>query len=626
MYNKTEFPKLMNTAGKITITTAIAGVLVFAFALIFDVGTAELNRVSAQTASTTLTVLNTPPSFTVNAYEVTESSTSTPTNSGDTVQWAAIANDSNGAPYFLLVCSTNATPTARAAANPQSLGTNPPVCSSTSTLQWGVSAATPTDTQATVSTTTLEAFAESNDWYAWVCDDDPFNPRCNNIPVQGFSATNTSPFFVNHRPVLTAFNNSGPVDPGGTITFLSSSTDPDVVDQEDTIKLVVCDSPGGYSTTTNTCSTGFIASTTIGVLSNASTSATMAAIMQDDDYPAYGFIVDQHGHEATANPINRDFTVNNVAPVVLGGDIVLNGITDIILTEEGGETTGFTLDFVISDANSCVNVSSTPEITGFVASVFRSSVGTTTCNGLSGTYNPNNCYPSGAGAATWNLNCTLDVGSCTGPLDSDVEYSCTFPLWFVADPTDAANPNIPAILGNDSWSAGVSGVDDNALTGAMATSSILKDVISLTALELLSAEIPYGSLEPGDNTGTLDATTIIRSVGNTGIDQELVGSSMCGTFAILTPCVVSPSATIPEDQQQFATSSLSYNSPNALSLSSTTQTELELNVAKSISTSTPSSGTTYWGIEVPLSITLAGAYSGLNTFTAVTAEAVDWGY
>jgi hypothetical protein len=51
---------------------------------------------------------------------------------------------------------------------------------------------------------------------------------------------------------------------------------------------------------------------------------------------------------------------------------------------------------------------------------------------------------------------------------------------------------------------------------------------------------------------------------------------------------------------------------------------VELDVNKSTSTSTPNEGVTYWGIAVPISITLAGNYNGLNTFTAVTAEPGDW--
>jgi hypothetical protein len=52
--------------------------------------------------------------------------------------------------------------------------------------------------------------------------------------------------------------------------------------------------------------------------------------------------------------------------------------------------------------------------------------------------------------------------------------------------------------------------------------------------------------------------------------------------------------------------------------------EVELDVLKTTSTSTPEQGTTYWGIAVPGSIELAGIYTGLNTFTARTAEPGDW--
>jgi len=69
---------------------------VFMVAFIFDVGTHELNKVSAQMATTSLAVLNTPPAFTLNPYEVIGSATTTPTNSGDVLQWSAIGDDPNG--------------------------------------------------------------------------------------------------------------------------------------------------------------------------------------------------------------------------------------------------------------------------------------------------------------------------------------------------------------------------------------------------------------------------------------------------------------------------------------------------------------------------------------------------
>jgi hypothetical protein len=100
---------------------------------------------------------------------------------------------------------------------------------------------------------------------------------------------------------------------------------------------------------------------------------------------------------------------------------------------------------------------------------------------------------------------------------------------------------------------------------------------------------------------------------------------MCPTFAVGNECVTSSTSTIPETEQQFASSSLSYGSPFATTLSSSTANEVELDIAKPTSTTTPTEGLTYWGIAVPATITLAGNYSGLNTYFAVTAEAADWG-
>lgn len=619
-YNNVEFPKYVRTAGKITILTAISGLLVFIFAFVIDVGTKELSKVSAQTATTTLTVLNTPPVFTVNAHELIESSTSTPTNSSEQTRWTALGTDANGADYYLLICDTNATPTPNASAAP--------TCGA-GAVKWGVSTSTVSGTYAYVSTTTLEVapFAEQNNWYAWVCDADPVDPRCSLSPVQGISATNSSPFYVNKRPVLTVFDNNGPVDPGASINFYSTSTDPDVVDSEDDIYLVVCSTNTGYSTTTNTCTTGFISSSTVGVLSDASAVYTLPSIIRDDAYEAYGYIVDEHGHEAAANPIQQDFVVNNVAPTVLGADITLNGGSDITLTVPGGasstgQTTGFTLDFTIRDANSCLTAASTSEIVDYTVSIFRSSYGTSTCDGTAGSYNPNYCYPNGVATTTWNLSCNATT-TCSGPSQDYMDYTCTFPLWFLADPTDAG-PNTPTAFANDVWTAGVYGTDDDALDGVFATSSSPVDLISFSSIAILANEIAYGGIEPGNNTGTLIATSTLQNVGNTGLDQEARGDSMCGTYTVSTPCPESSTSTIPEFRQQFASTSLAYGSPFALSLSSTTNQEVELDVLKTTSTSTYQTGITYWGIAVPASITLAGNYQGLNTFTAVTAEPGDW--
>ena len=618
LYNLLVKNNQLQTAGKITIFTAVSGMLIFAFVFLFNAGKTELMKVEAQSATTTLTVLNTPPQWVTMAYEQTESSTSTPTNSTTNVTWAALAEDSSSAPYFLLVCSTSATPTANAAASLLVLGSAPPNCNGGT--QWGVSASTTSNTVATVSTTTQEAFAEQNDWYAWVCDDDPVNPRCHNTYSQGLSATNSSPFFVNHRPVFTSFYNDSTKNPGEVLTFFSTSSDPDVVTQSDPIKLVVCNE-NDFNTSTLVCGPGgTIASTTIVVHDNASTSYTLPSVIQDDVYDAWGFLIDGHGHTASggAHATNVGFTVGNVAPTVLSGDISLNGGSNLTLSVDGAETTGFTLDFTLSDANSCINAASNPEIKNYVVSLHRSGVGTSTCTGLAGSYNPNSCYPSaGLATTTWNLSCTASSTSCTGSTDPTKIFTCTFPLWYVADPTDAS-----AFYSSENWVAAVAGVDDNNATGTMTIGSSPVELISFPAIDLITAEIPYGALEPGDNTGNLTATTTIRSVGNTGLNQNIEGEAMCTNFSVGSPCANSSTSTIPDFKQEYATSSVAYGS--GYDLSSSTPQLLAIKIQKTTSTTTPNTGVTYWGIEVPTTITLAGAYTGLNTFYAVASNPSDW--
>jgi hypothetical protein len=637
VYNKEESSRYLKMAGRISAVAAIAGVFVFLVAFVVDLGSQELSRVSAQTASTSLTVLNTPPEFAIAPFEVPDSATATPINSGDTMTWQAVGTDSNGAPYFLIICSDNATPTPDVNNTGNGDGNGPPQCRTPdnpidtgTAIQWGVSASTTSGEVATVSTTTastsISQFAEVNEWYAWVCDDDFQNPRCSNLFYQGPTTTtaSSSPFHVNNRPNLVSAPSPTPADPDTDVVFTTVSEDPDTAGGEDELIIVVCQDAADYNPTTNDCDDGFLASTTLSVLANAAATLTLPAIIQDDTYPASVFLIDEHGHEALENPISANFVVNNVPPEVVGGDIFLQAAsTTLELSVPGGQTEGFTLDFTVRDANSCVNVASTSEIVSYAVALFRDDLrSTTTCDGVTpaGQYNPNNCYTTGVPTTTWNLSCTAATSSCTSPSIDTLDFNCTFPLWFVADPTDSA---APTAFDDDIWSVGVAGIDDNNATSSMATTTNPKDLESFTALDLLTVEIPYGSLEPGQDTQSFNPTSTVFSVGNTGLDQEVSGEAMCELFAVGTPCTFpyDLTETIPETEQQFSSSSFSYGA--GVPLATTTQ-EVELNVAKSISTSSPNVGDTYWGIAVPLSISLSGPYRGLNTFIAVTAEPGDW--
>ncbi len=605
----------LRTAGKITVYAAIVGVFVFGVAFVFNLGLQEVPHAGAQdTATTSVTVLNTPPLWTATTTEETESSATSPTNAGNEVAWVAIGTDSNAENYYLLVCDTNVAPTPNSNAAP----------SCASGVQWAVSAATISGTQARAATTSITAWAESNDWYAWICDGNAGTPRCNTVATQGTNATNSSPFIINHRPSFSLFSDDSPKDPGQTVTFYSTSSDSDTVGTADTVKLIVCAS-AGFSTSTDSCTGTLLGSTTVFASSNATATYTIVIPTQDQNYNAFGYVIDNHGFEASGGAHGTDstLTVNNVAPTAPGANISINGGGDITLTVEAGETTGFTLDFVTSDNNSCdaAGGGSGDEVTSYNLSLYRSGVGSTTCTTAAGSYNANNCYASGVATTTWNLSCTASTTSCTGSTDTDMTWNCTFPLWYIADPT--AGTSTQTFYDTQNWLAQVRGVDDDAAIGSLSESTVSVELNGLLAFALNTLSIPYGSLEPGQQTDPLNATTTISATGNVGLDKNVEGESMCTSYTSSTLCPNSSTSTIPESEQVFATSTVSYASATALS--SSTIKEVEVNVPKSTSTSTQAAASAYWGIRVPGTITFAGDYYGQNTFYAVLGEPAQWG-
>ena len=603
----------LRTAGKITVYTTFLGLVVFAIVFIFNLGESSIKHVDAQSvATTTITVLNTPPAWTADAIEATESSQTLPTNVGNPVTWTAIATDSNSEDYYLLICDTNAVPTPNSSAAPS--------CSSG--IQWAVSTATISGTLATAATTTLDAWAESNTWYAWICDGNAGTPRCNATAKQGTNATNTSPFEVNHRPAFSVFTDNSPANPGQTVTFTTTSSDPDSSGTQDTVRLIVC-ATAGFNTTTDLCTGTELGSSTVAVTANATSTYTIVIPTQDQNYSAYGYVIDNHGFESAGSAHGTDstLTVNNVAPTTASSTISVNGGLDIALTVEAGETTGFTLSFITSDDNSCdaAGGGAGDEVTDYDLSLYRSGIGSTTC-AVTGPYNANYCYPSSEAPTVWNLSCTASTTTCTGPSDEDMLWNCTFPLWYIADPTGgtASDTEYPT----ESWKAQVRGIDDDTAVGTLSESLTGVNVDPLLAFALNTLTIAYGALEPGQQNDPLSATTTVSATGNVGVDKDVQGESMCTTYTGLTPCAPSATSTIPESEQVFNTTQSAYAAGTPLS--STTPTVIQINVPKSTSTSTQATANAYWGIRVPASITYAGSYTGENTFTVIASDPSEW--
>lgn len=607
----------LRTAGKITVYTTMVGVFIFAVVFIFNIGEKRINEAVAQSSATTsVTVVNTAPLWTASSTEVIESSTTSPTDAGNVLSWRAIGTDSNGENYYLLICSTSATPTPNSSA--------PPTC--TSGIQWAVSPTATSGLVATAATTTYAAMSESNAWFGWICDGNSGTPRCNNTFSQGTNATNSSPFEINHRPSFTIFNDNSPAVPGAVVTFTSTSSDADVSGTPDRVFLTVC-ATAGFSTTTNTCTGTTLASSTVSVPANASSTYTIVIPTQDQDYSAFGYVYDNHGFEASGGAQGTDttLTVANIAPSVSGATVSIaqpGTTTNIILTTEAGQTTGFALSFTTSDNNSCDAAGGGlgDEVTSYNLSVYRSGIASTTCTSSAGAYNANNCYPSQLATSSWNLSCTASTTSCTGSSDTDMIWNCTFPLWYIADPTDGIASTTQYSAQN--WLAQVRGIDDDFATGTFAQSTVGTEVTSFLAFALNTLSIPYGALEPGQQTDPIVATTTISATGNVGINKDVTGESMCTTYTGSTVCPNSASSTIPENEQVFATSTVTY--AQGTSISSTTARVIRLQVPKSTATTTQSNRNAFWGIRVPGTITFAGDYKGENTFTAIVSNQSSW--
>jgi len=179
-----------------------------------------------------------------------ESTATYPTNVGTAVIFTATGTDANSDPYYLAICKTAAVTAGNNAAPTCDVGT------------WAISAQTASGVAATASYTTLVGDAESNSWYAYVCDkisgsvglcsaaSSSSQGGINDETGTGGTATPAgSPFRVNHRPTFgtAAFtrssDDSSTIYPNDTLkTTLPNSeiNDPDSNGSQDTVTLYVC--------------------------------------------------------------------------------------------------------------------------------------------------------------------------------------------------------------------------------------------------------------------------------------------------------------------------------------------------------------------------------------------------
>ncbi len=589
--------KVKRMAGKTIPFVMIMGLICLLAGMIFNVGVSEEEQlVKADTATTTVTIGNKAPDWVQFAEEASESSAANPTNAGDDVSWNAIATDLNGDDYYLLICSTSSAPTANDGAEPD--------CAGGASYEWAVSSNTATNTTSTATYTTQDSDPEANNWYAFICDDNLSGARCNTTYATGTGNT-ASPFVVNHRPDLDALSNNSPQDPSGTVTWSTNAntSDPDSYGGQDTVRLHICQTAGWNTSTAQCLGSAWCSST--AVVSNPSCSYNLGSVVQDRTYQAFAYLVDNEGFAYSAQASSSDYDVNNVAPTITAASINLldtdgSGNLQLLPGYAATATPGFSVEATISDDNSCEAYGGASEInaTSSIAFIYRSGIGAASCDSA-GEANPNNCYV---------IVGTCQLGPCGGSGDSDVTTTCSFSLWFVAEPTTGtATSQSP--WWEEEWLASVKAVD-NDFASSTTESSNGNELASMLAYDLVTDTINYGTVSPSEISD--QATSTVQATGNVGMDENLSGVNMDR---------VGGGGSIAIGNQHYATTSgFSYWAGTTTTVGAV---ELELNCPKSTSTSTPAEKDTYWLILIPNSIS-TGVFNGTNTIAAVTSEGTDW--
>ena len=522
-----------------------------------------LTEARADTASSTVTVKNAPPAFTVSTEESPISSSTSPVNVGGSISFLATADDVENNSYYLVVCSTNAVTASTTGGEPTCPGT-----------RFCVSGLTGDTSQATcVYDNVADPGAESQVWYSFVCDNHSSEAECS-TSNQG-SGDSGSPYYVNHAPVLTSASTTDNFkDPGGIFTVTAYVTDSDTQGGVDDLTLDVCGT-ASWATSTG-CAVPMCTGTS--TTPDITCQFTDTAPTPHGNYTYYAYVKDWHEMPASGNYQSATYDINNVAPTV--SNVILNVGNNITLNIKGAAAkTVWATSTSVTDNNGCDDI-----VDGTSTIYMSNAVGAQNC-----AINDNDCYQA--------LAATCYISDCGAQPDSIATMACSVDLAFHAIPTDAATGNTYAPY---NWLAAINAYDQDYTSSAISTSTV--EVVAAAALGVTETTIPYGIIVAGQNTGAYNATTTVVNFGNTPLDSDIDGTWM-----------VNGGNTINEDQQEFDLANFNYGT-GTFTLSSTTPITVDVVAAR------PTSGVdvsdqVFWGIAIPVGI-LSGDYTGTNTFTA----------
>ena len=258
------------------------------------------------------------------------------------------------------------------------------------------------------------------------------------------------------------------------------------------------------------------------------------------------------------------------SPVI--SNFSLNDSQDMILIE--GATTTIQATSTVSDQNGYADIVSA------TSTIYRSGVGPM-CSA-----NNNSCYQIASSSCSFT-DCS--GSSCTLVCSADVQY--------FADPTDASST-----YAGENWLARVQVEDDSGKMDVETSFGV--ELLTLYALSI-EQNIDFGSLSVGQNTGATNATTTIVNTGNANIDIQLAGTDLTGG-----------ASSIAVGEQKFATTTFAYSGCAICQFLTGSAANVEVDLPKPTSTSSPVSDDVYWGINVPTG-TGATTFTGTNTFWAI---------
>ena len=559
-------------------------VSIFVTICITFVYSAKIFAQDSQNIPTVVTVGNNAPTITVDPTEEDNdsgdnrpSSSTQPTNEDDDVDFYATGTDLDGDQYYLAICKE----AGGGGAPGITAGDDTfPTCGNGN---WCVSGATNSTTEATCSYTTLNTDANSNVWYAYVCDKVSGGGECS-AASQG-TGDSGSPFYVNHKATFTDLaDDSATYDPGDLITWTSTSSDADTHD--DDLYLLVCKTSGISQTTPYSapaCDGGagdtYALSAGAEILkANSQAHYTLLDPNPAGNFTAYGYIYDEYYLLSSTSATTEDYTVNNIAPIATIGSVP----GAITLTE--GTTTAKSVTVSISDDNGFADVSTG----GSVALKFYGNWGGRTeanCTATDG----DDCYVV--------ANCTYN-GDGSG---KTATFTCSLAVQYYAEATGVGSQHT-----TDNWVSYILVTDSGSNTDS---DSDATSTIGLLVAFSSTASLNYGVVDPGDSSSTNETLTI-TGTGNTIIDTTLYGTDLTRDGG---------GGTITVGNQEYDDITFSHNSGTDLLVNP--GAELELNVPKTYYSGTIQIGTAdiYWSIFIPL-LTPRGDYSGTNTVVAVQGE------